>query len=102
MGEQLERSFGTDEGGQRLESSLRNLSESLEAVNRTIRTNEDFINSTIQNVADTTGAAGPRVLRILENIEVATQDVRGLIGNNRGGIDGSRSFPHRPRIGRFG
>ena len=87
VGEQLERSFGTDEGGQRLESSLRNLSESLEAVNRTIRTNEEFINSTIRSVADTAGAAGPRVLSILENIDVATRDVRGLIGNNRGGID---------------
>jgi len=84
---QLERSFGTDEGGARLESALRNLSESLAAVNRTIHVNEEFINSAIRNVSDTTVQAGPRIVRILENVEVATQDVRRIIANNRDGLD---------------
>jgi phospholipid/cholesterol/gamma-HCH transport system substrate-binding protein len=84
---QLERSFGTDEGGDRLQSALRNLSESLEAVNRTIHVNEGFINATIRNVSDTTSQAGPRVLRILENVEIATRNVRQIIGNNREGLD---------------
>ena len=41
------------------------------------------MNTTLDEVAETTTAAGPQILRILENVEVATADIRGLIGENQ-------------------
>jgi phospholipid/cholesterol/gamma-HCH transport system substrate-binding protein len=87
--EQLDRAFGTDEAGQRMESALRNLSEALEAINRTIAANEQAINRIIANIDDTAAAAGPRLIRILDNVEVASADVRDLIHDNRDNIDGA-------------
>jgi len=84
---QLERVFGTDEGGRQLSSALRNLSEALEAANRTITDNEEVISSTLRNVEATTETAGPQILRILDNVEATTADVRGIIGNNREGLE---------------
>lgn len=84
---QLERSFGTDEAGQRMESALRNLSEALEGVNRTIQRNESVVNNTLSNVESTTAAAGPRIVRILDNVESATANVRDIMANNRDDLD---------------
>ncbi len=84
---QLERSFGTDEAGQRMESALLNLSEALEAVNRTVQTNEAVVGRTLQNVEEATSAGGPRLVAALENIEVITEDLRGMIHGNRDGLN---------------
>ena len=86
---QLERSFGTDEAGQRMESALRNLSEALEAVNRTIQTNEVTVTETLRNIEATTEAGGPRLVAALENIERITDDVRQIMEARRGDIDGA-------------
>ena len=84
---QLERSFGTDEAGQRMESALRNLSEALEGVNRTIQTNEAVVNETLQNIQETTGEGGPRLVAALENIERITEDVKEIIANRRPDVE---------------
>ncbi len=84
--QQLERSFGTDEAGQQMQSALQNLSEALEAVNRTIQQNEEAVASTLRNVEATTSVAGPQIVRILDNVERVTDDIRTIVGDNREGF----------------
>ncbi len=66
---QMERAFGTEEAGDRMESALRNLSDALE------------------NIKEVTDEAGPRIVRIMENVELATDDLSQIIHNRRGDID---------------
>ena len=73
---QLARSFGTDEAGDRFESALRDLSESLATVNRTLQRNESVINSTLTNVEGITADARPRFRDILANVEAVTATVK--------------------------
>lgn len=66
---QLERVFGTDEAGDRMQGALRNLSDALE------------------NIKVVTDEAGPRVIRIMENVEMATGDINEIIQRRKGEID---------------
>src|SRR5690606_9681839 len=84
---QVERTFGTDEGGQQMQSALRNLTEALEAVNRTIQANEAAVTTTLQNIEGITTRAGPQLDSILANIENITRDLRQIIDHNRDGLD---------------
>ncbi|HJL03356.1 MAG TPA: MlaD family protein [Polyangiaceae bacterium LLY-WYZ-15_(1-7)] len=84
---QLERSFGTDEAGDRMEAALLNLSEALEGVNRTIQANEQVVGRTLENIETTTDQGGPRLVAALENIEQITSDLRGVIHERRPDID---------------
>jgi phospholipid/cholesterol/gamma-HCH transport system substrate-binding protein len=84
---QLERSFGTDEAGQQMADSLRNLSEALEAVNRTIQTNEEVVDRTLANVEGITADARPLLEEILRNIRAVTAEIRDTIEANQADID---------------
>jgi phospholipid/cholesterol/gamma-HCH transport system substrate-binding protein len=86
---QLETSFGTDEAGRQMASALRNLTEALEAVNRTIQANEEVVNRTLENVEGITGDARPRLEAILENVQLVTEQIRDLLQHNQGDIDRS-------------
>ncbi|MFZ1863575.1 MAG: MlaD family protein [Polyangiales bacterium] len=66
---QMERAFGTEEAGDRMQSALRNLSDALE------------------NIKEVTDEAGPRIVRIMENVELATDDLSQIIHGRRGDID---------------
>jgi phospholipid/cholesterol/gamma-HCH transport system substrate-binding protein len=66
---QMERAFGTEEAGDRMESALRNLSDALE------------------NIKVVTDEAGPRIVRIMENVELATNDLSDIIHKRKGDID---------------
>ncbi|MDH4283406.1 MAG: MlaD family protein, partial [Myxococcales bacterium] len=66
---QMERAFGTEEAGDRMQSALRNLSDALE------------------NIKQVTDEAGPRIVRIMENVELATDDLSEIIHKRRGDID---------------
>jgi phospholipid/cholesterol/gamma-HCH transport system substrate-binding protein len=83
---QLERAFGTDEAGKQMSSSLKNLSEAIEAVNRTIRDNEDVVNHTLRNVEGITSDAAPRIERILAHVESVTSDINNIVRNNAQGV----------------
>jgi phospholipid/cholesterol/gamma-HCH transport system substrate-binding protein len=83
---QMERAFGNDEAGNQMASALRNLTEGLEGVNRTIQTNEQVINRTLANIEETTDTAGPQLVRVLANLESITGDVREIVDENRDGI----------------
>ncbi len=77
---QLENAFGSDEAGQQMSSALRNLTEALEAVNRTIAANEQVIGNTLRNVEQITNEAGPKIQNILSNINLVTDDIRAYVG----------------------
>jgi phospholipid/cholesterol/gamma-HCH transport system substrate-binding protein len=79
---QLERAFGTDVAGQRMESALKNLAQALEVANRTIAQNEQVIAHTLQNVEHVTEAGGPKLIAVLDNMQSATQDIRRILHNN--------------------
>ena len=66
---QMERAFGTDEAGDRMNNSLVQLSEALEAINRTVQTNEESVG------------------HILQNIELVTRDLSEVINARRDDID---------------
>jgi phospholipid/cholesterol/gamma-HCH transport system substrate-binding protein len=66
---QMERAFGTEEAGDRMQSALRNLSDALE------------------NIKEVTDEAGPRIVRIMENVELATDDLSEIIHKRKGDID---------------
>ena len=66
---QLERAFGTEEAGVRMENALRDLSIALE------------------NIREVTDEAGPRVIRIMENVELATGDLSEIIHKRKDEID---------------
>ncbi|MFW6067397.1 MAG: MlaD family protein [Myxococcota bacterium] len=85
--EQMERSFGTDEAGQQMADALRNLSEAIEAINRTVQANEQVINDTLRNVEQITEEGGIRLVEILDDVRVTTADVRDIIHGNKEGLD---------------
>lgn len=84
---QVERTFGTDEGGQQMQSALSNLTQALEAVNRTIQANEAAVNHTLQNIEGITTRAAPQLDQILANIENITRELRQIVEHNREGLD---------------
>ena len=85
--EQLARSFGTDEAGDRMGAALENLAEALEGVNRTIQTNEQVVQRTLANIEETTAAGGPALVAALENIQHTTDQVREIMDANRPDIE---------------
>lgn len=87
VAEQVERTFGTDEGGRQMQSALRNLTEALEAVNRTIQANEEAVTRTLQNIESITTTAEPQLASILSNVEAVTRDLRSIMEHNRDGLD---------------
>lgn len=86
---QLELTFGTDEGGRQMASALQNLSEALEAVNRTIQANQYVIDRTLENIEGITDDARPRLEEILANVEVITGSARRLLEDNEDDLDDS-------------
>ena len=84
---QVERTFGTDEGGRQMAAALRNLTEALEAVNRTIQANEAAVTHTLENIENITTSAEPQLQQILANVEAVTRDMRSIIEHNRDGLD---------------
>jgi phospholipid/cholesterol/gamma-HCH transport system substrate-binding protein len=84
---QLERSFGTDEAGDKMASALKNLTEALEAVNRTIRANEEAVGHTVANIESITSDAAPKIERILTHIEQVTRDINTVISANAQGLE---------------
>jgi phospholipid/cholesterol/gamma-HCH transport system substrate-binding protein len=84
---QIERAFGTDQAGQQMSEALRNLTEALEAVNRTIQANEAAVTTTLQNIEQITSNAAPQLDEILDNVAAVTGDVREILENNETGLN---------------
>ena len=79
VAQQLASSVGSDEGGRNLSSILKNLAEATDAINLTVRENRTVIHDTLQNVNAITLTSGPELQKILLNVRVITEDVKGLL-----------------------
>lgn len=86
---QVERVFGSREGGDQMQRALTGLTEALEGINRTIQANEQSVGNTIANVEEMTRVAGPKIASILNNVDQVTEDVRTIIGENREKLTGA-------------
>jgi phospholipid/cholesterol/gamma-HCH transport system substrate-binding protein len=84
---QMQRTFGTDEGGRQMSEALANLSSALAAINETIRQNQEVIAHAIRGVDGIVSETGPQLARILENVERSTTQIGEILSQNRGGID---------------
>lgn len=84
---QLETTFGTDEGGRQMAEALRNLSEALAAVNRTIQANQYVIDRTLENIEGITSDARPRLDEILANVAAISEEARRVLEANEEDID---------------
>lgn len=87
VSEQMERTFGTDRGGQQMSDALEALSDALQAIDHTIRENEAVITHTLANVEGITQNSAPQLERILENVEQVTRALREVLADNHGNID---------------
>jgi phospholipid/cholesterol/gamma-HCH transport system substrate-binding protein len=81
---QLASSIGTEQGGQNMRAILKNLADSTDALNSTIRENREVIRDTLRNVDAITQNANPEMAQILENVRIITQDVRELMAAQNG------------------
>lgn len=79
---QLETTFGTDEGGRQMAEALRNLSEALAAVNRTIQANQYVVDRTLENIEGITSDARPRLEDILANVDAISTEARRILEDN--------------------
>ena len=89
VSEQLAESLGSKEGGDNMKSILVNVAQATEALNKTVQENRTTIHETLQNVDRITGNSEPQIAKILENIRVITDDVKGLMAaQNKDGTPG--------------
>lgn len=84
---QMERVFGSQQGGDQMAAALKNLSESLERINGTIATNQEVITRTLANVEDATARGGPELVEALDNVQKITDDVRQIVLANRESVN---------------
>ncbi len=83
---QMERTFGTDEGGRQMSLALANLSDALAAINETIHENQEVIAHALRGVDGMISESAPQLERILANVERATAQANSLLARNGGEI----------------
>ena len=81
----LAASIGTDQGREDIKSTLKNLAEVTDALNKTVRENRESIKNILTNVENITNKGGPEVEKILENVRVTTNEVRSLMAKSENG-----------------
>ncbi|MEA2749354.1 MAG: phospholipid/cholesterol/gamma-HCH transport system substrate-binding protein [Myxococcales bacterium] len=79
VAQQLANSVGSEEGGRNLSAILKNLAEATDAINLTVRENRTVIHDTLENVNHITLTSGPELQKILVNVRLITEDVKGLL-----------------------
>jgi phospholipid/cholesterol/gamma-HCH transport system substrate-binding protein len=84
VAQQLASSFGTEEGGRNMQATLKNLADATEAINLTVRENRAVIHDTLENVNRITATSEPELQKILLNVRVITEDVKGLLAASDG------------------
>jgi phospholipid/cholesterol/gamma-HCH transport system substrate-binding protein len=76
----LKNTVGSDKGQDNIDKILKNLAETTEQLNATVKENREAVKGTLANVNAITGDAKPQISKILENIKAVTDDVRGFTG----------------------
>ena len=82
VADQLAASIGSQQGGTNIKDILQNLADATDALNKTIRENREYVNTSLKNIASITSNANPKVAEILENIRVVTEDVKQVMAAN--------------------
>ena len=100
VAQQLAASVGSEEGGRNLSSILKNLAEATDAINLTVRENRTVIHDTLENVNHITLTSGPELQKILLNVRVITEDVKGLLAAQGEGGKGGELHETAERINR--
>jgi phospholipid/cholesterol/gamma-HCH transport system substrate-binding protein len=100
VAQQLASSVGSEEGGRNLSSILKNLADATDAINLTVRENRTVIHDTLENVNHITLTSGPELQKILLNVRVITEDVKGLLAAQGEGGKGGELRQTAERINR--
>jgi phospholipid/cholesterol/gamma-HCH transport system substrate-binding protein len=100
VAQQLASSVGSEEGGRNLSSILKNLADATDAINLTLRENRTVIHDTLENVNHITLTSGPELQKILLNVRVITEDVKGLLAAQGEGGKGGELRETAERINR--
>jgi phospholipid/cholesterol/gamma-HCH transport system substrate-binding protein len=100
VAQQLASSVGSEEGGRNLSSILKNLADATDAINLTVRENRTVIHDTLENVNHITLTSGPELQKILLNVRVITEDVKGLLAAQGEGGKGGELRETAERINR--
>jgi phospholipid/cholesterol/gamma-HCH transport system substrate-binding protein len=79
VADSLAGSIGTQKGQEDISKTLKNLAEVTEALNQTVRENRQTIKNILNNVQTITQKGQPQVDQILDNVRVATKEVRELL-----------------------
>lgn len=78
----LANTVGTDQGEDDIKRTLANLAEVTDNLNKIVAENRQTIRSILTNVESISDKSAPEIDRILENVRVATQDVRELMAKS--------------------
>jgi phospholipid/cholesterol/gamma-HCH transport system substrate-binding protein len=100
VAQQLAASVGSEEGGRNLSAILKNLADATDAINLTVRENRTVIHDTLENVNHITLTSGPELQKILLNVRVITEDVKGLLAAQGEGGKGGELRETAERINR--
>jgi phospholipid/cholesterol/gamma-HCH transport system substrate-binding protein len=85
VAEALANSIGSEEGEENLKSTLKNVAEATDALNKTVRENRESIRNILTTVDSLTQRNAPEIDRILENTRIVTEEVRQLIAKSEDG-----------------
>jgi phospholipid/cholesterol/gamma-HCH transport system substrate-binding protein len=85
----LANTVGSEQGERDIRTTLANLSEVTDQLNKAVKENRDSIRRIVVNVEGMTGRSGPEIAQILDNVKVITTDVRALVSDEKGGVRGS-------------
>ena len=100
VAQQLAASVGSEEGGRNLSAILKNLADATDAINLTVRENRTVIHDTLESVNHITLTSGPELQKILLNVRVITEDVKGLLAAQGEGGKGGELRETAERINR--
>lgn len=89
VAEALANSVGSEQGQRNMQDTLKNLAEVTDALNQTVRENRDSIRNILVNIEGITAKGAPEVERILDNVRIVTEEVRGLVSKDAEGKAGS-------------
>jgi phospholipid/cholesterol/gamma-HCH transport system substrate-binding protein len=85
----LAQSVGTDQGREDIKSTLANLAQVTDELNKTVRENRQVIHDILIEVEDVTHNGGPNLEKILENVRATSEEVRELTTKTEQGKPGS-------------
>ncbi len=89
VADSLAKTVGSDQGKEDIAATLKNLAEVTDSLNQTVRENRESIRRIVLNVETISGKSEPQLAQILDNIRVITAEVRTLVAEEKGDVQGS-------------